>query len=224
MPGERWRPREWGLFRRWYGTRGAHYVRERLLQEGFDRSVNAIHAKARHAGIPRDPTRRGKLVVLADAHAWEKDGSPRSHPRIVQAAREAGVLERGATWPHPHLAPAEWVDAYIRDLGEEEQRVREIEGTWLTTEQAAKAFGVRADTLASMTTPSRLRGTKRSMLGEYARSIPTKQVRVWRGATTTMARFWHPSITKRQAKRYREYREESAWHRARNGAPSPGEE
>lgn len=215
MPGPRWTEPELRLLKAHYRTKGGVYTSERLKARGYNRSVEAVKDKAERMDIYHDPTRNGEYTVLADAHASIKGNTRYAHERIRREAREAGVLIRGPRFPHPHMAPTAWVDEYVRKLAQEEDELRHVRLSWLTTEQAAVEFGVNPKTLATLTTPKRLHD---SALARFAGRVETRMLWVERERNATYARYWEPRATRQEAMRYRAYRSRSRWHRSRNDA------
>lgn len=213
MRGQHWSEDEVSLLRKFYRLRGVAYVHKKFIERGFDRTRIAIRMKANSLGVYQDYANGDKLVPLIDAYPKAHGSHQRAHPRIIEAARRDGVLSRAEHVPKkPYLAPREWVDKFMQQVGVENRERETVLGTWLTTAQAAKAFGVPIKSLATMNSPNR---TDKGYLVACVKRVERRLLCVNRDTNYTMALYWHPEQVRVAARRYQAWRSRSAWHQGK---------
>ena len=198
--GRPWTAREDEFMRRDYQTLGGPEVQRRLTNNGFNRTLHAIHRRAARLHLQHEFARTNGLFPLALAHTRTRNGEVAgAHQAIIEAARADGVLTRDTKHPYPFLAPTDWVDAYMErleaELADEQRKVRQ----WLTTVQAAAVLGVHPNTARAIITPSYQKDF--ALVRQCAR-IPRYRLKHKHGDLPCSTMLWDPEATEREARLY----------------------
>jgi len=199
-PGLRWSESEDRVLRSTYPAYGTKETLRRLAARGTPRSAPAIQQRVRRLKLQYSPGGRHDLVYLAEAHPgttcpWKSY----AHRNIVTAAESAGVLTRASVYPFKRMAPAWWVDEYMRELGEKNESIRDVVHSWLTTREVARLFGFSLKSFQTLMAPS---CRKKYALHTYLALIPQVIVRQEVDGAYRLGKFWKPEEARREAERY----------------------
>lgn len=144
-----WSAFEKGIFNKYYENEGSRKVKEVLAQKGYYRSMKAIAEYAKARKVYRNPIPDG-FISLTHVHpATEADFDYGSSLSARKRAEKDGVLQKVENGGgYAYIVPEEWADTYLAEIVPKIATDRARRGQWLTTMQAAEAFGV-SDTFLS---------------------------------------------------------------------------
>lgn len=152
---------------------------------------------------------------MALVDAYPNGRGKQAHPEIVAAAERDGVLTRSPVYPHPHLAPMDWVDRFMDRMEAELDKDLEVSRTWLRTPEVARLFGLTPRSFAVTIAPSNEKGYA---LREYVDRIPQRVTNRRMAGNGRFGRFWRPEEAYREAERYAVRREVRKMNRRRRAS------
>lgn len=202
--GKPWSEQEKQILRVNYRNVGAQGAQKRLAKWGYERSIDAISAKARNLKLFYDPTAKGDVVFLHEAMNSRADlNHPHAHADIIRAAKEDGVVSRSETYPHKYMAPAWWVDEYVERKYQEKHEADELLRNWLSTKEVAELFDISMDVLYSMIRPSL---KKQLPLSKSLNAITRKKLHAGYGDGFRYGWVWKPDEARFYATQYKKRR------------------
>lgn len=201
-----WTEPEDRIVQRSYRTLGAKITAERLKKNGFHRTVPAVWRRATRLGIYHEPAQLGyrwgkveDMVYLSEALPTANRREPLAHKRIIEAAKDAGVLVRADTYPYKYMAPQSWVDDYMDRLSDELQMERETYLTWATSKETAAKFGIKYRTLVAYTCNYTDRRGSHLSIFDHLEKIPTRKIKYGKHRGL----YYEPNILEKEAEKYR---------------------
>lgn len=193
LRGVKWNNFEISLLNTYYEKFGPRRVLEELAAKGYRRDIDAITRKAKRRRLYYDPIPEGYVALTSVHPSWDSEAAGAS-VAALRRAREDGVLRTVSKRGRIHVVPEEWADAYLEELSQKLDVERECRPTWLTTEQAARLFGVSDAYLGF----ARRRPHKYPTMADMVAPIERRE--------GIVAIYWEPTATKIAALRYKRWR------------------
>jgi hypothetical protein len=207
-----WTEEEVRILRRVYPTGGNAAAKAALAKVGYERSSDAINARAQIEGLlyQMSVERRGLYVRLVMVEPVKSGDESRVSKRALRAAKRDGVILRDNVPPYPYLVPCDWADRYVEEMALYDMEARQRLATWWRTHRVAKEFDIATDHV-------RVAYRRNTPLGRALRTVPRKIYELHNEnrhlpngvAEGVRVLLWEPLAAVRAASAYRNWLERS---------------